>query len=179
MAVGSFSAGLAGLNANAVYLNVIGNNLANVNTIGFKASTATFMDLVSQTVGGSSNNPMQLGLGVVTGSISPVFTQGSIETTRESTNVAIQGGGFFITRAPSSEVAYTRAGAFSFDDDGALVTPDGHFVQGFTTIDPVTGDVLTTGQPGSIIVPPGVLRAPAATSTFRTFTNLDANTLAG
>jgi flagellar hook protein FlgE len=179
MAVGSFSAGLAGLNANSVYLNVIGNNLANVNTIGFKASTATFMDLVSQTVGGSSDNPMQLGLGVVTGSISPVFSQGSIETTREATNVAIQGGGFFITHGPNNEVGYTRAGAFSFDADGALVTPDGHFVQGFTTIDPLTGDVVTTGQPGSIIVPPGVLRAPAATTQVRTFTNLDANTAAG
>ena len=67
MAVGSFSAGLSGLNANSVYLNVIGNNLANINTIGFKSSAVTFMDLVSQTTGGSSINPMQVGLGVVTG----------------------------------------------------------------------------------------------------------------
>ena len=59
MAVGSFSAGLSGLNANSVYLNVIGNNLANINTIGFKSSSVTFMDLVSQTTGGSSINPMQ------------------------------------------------------------------------------------------------------------------------
>ena len=66
MSVGAFSAGLSGLNANAVYLSVIGNNLANINTVGFKASAVTFMDLVSQTIGGGSQNPMQVGLGVVT-----------------------------------------------------------------------------------------------------------------
>ena len=77
MAVGSFSAGLSGLTANSTYLSVIGNNLANINTIGYKSSTVSFMDLVSQNVGGSSINPMQVGLGVTTGSISPVFSQGS------------------------------------------------------------------------------------------------------
>ena len=178
MAVGSFSAGLAGLNANAVYLNVIGNNLANVNTIGFKASTATFMDIVSQTVGGSSANPMQVGLGVVTGSISPVFSQGSIETTRESTNAAIQGAGFFVVDGPQGQ-SYTRAGAFSFDDDGALITPDGYFVQGYTTTDPATGEIVATGTPTNIVVPPGVLRAPAATTQMRTLTNLNANAATG
>ena len=67
MAVGSFSSGLSGLNAHAAYLNVIGNNLANLNTVGFKASTVNFSDLVSHTVGGTSYNPMQVGLGVATG----------------------------------------------------------------------------------------------------------------
>src|SRR6266508_4553780 len=116
---GSFSAGLSGLNANGVYLSVIGNNLANINTVGFKSSTVTFMDLVSQTVGGSSQNPMQVGLGVVTGSISPVF---------------IQGGGFFVVKGDSG-TAYTRAGNFSFDSNGVLVTPDGYQVQGWTATD--------------------------------------------
>ena len=95
---GSFSAGLSGLNANNTYLSVIGNNLANINTVGFKSSSVTFMDLVSQTMGGTSANPMQVGLGVTTGSISPVFSQGAIENTREATNVAIQGDGFFVVR---------------------------------------------------------------------------------
>ena len=95
MAVGSFSAGLSGLNANSTYLSVIGNNLANINTVGFKTSAVSFSDLVSQTVGGTSVNPAQVGLGVVTGAISPVFAQGSIENSREATNVAIQGAGFF------------------------------------------------------------------------------------
>ncbi|MGE3401581.1 MAG: flagellar hook protein FlgE [Vicinamibacterales bacterium] len=178
MAVGSFSAGLSGLNANAQYLSVIGNNLANINTIGFKSSSVTFMDLVSQTVGGGSVNPMQVGLGVTTGAIAPVFSQGAIENTREATNVAIQGNGFFVVRGPGG-AAYTRAGNFSFDNEGKLVTPDGFFVQGFTALDPVTGEVITSGQPTDISVPPGVLRAPQATSQFRMLTNLDATAEAG
>jgi flagellar hook protein FlgE len=178
MAVGSFSAGLSGLNANAVYLSVIGNNLANINTIGFKSSSVTFMDLVSQTVGGSSGNPMQVGLGVVTGSISPVFSQGAIENTREATNVAIQGGGLFVVRGPDGQ-AYTRAGNFSFNSAGALVTPDGYAVQGYTAVDAATGAIVTTGQPGDITIPPGVLRAPVATTQMRTLTNLDSRAAAG
>jgi flagellar hook protein FlgE len=179
MAVGSFSAGLSGLNANSVYLSVIGNNLANINTIGFKSSSVTFMDLVSQTVGGSSGNPMQVGLGVVTGSISPVFSQGAIENTREATNVAIQGNGFFVVRGEGATGdAYTRAGNFSFNSEGALVTPDGYRVQGYTTVD-ANGDIVTNGEPTDIIVPPGVLREPVATSNFRTLTNLDADALTG
>ena len=180
MAVGSFSAGLSGLAANATYLSVIGNNLANINTIGFKSSTVSFMDLVSQNVGGSSANPMQVGLGVTTGSISPVFSQGSIESTRESTNVAIQGNGFFVVKDLNTDTtAYTRAGNFSFNNSGELVTPDGWFVQGFTQIDPATQAVITTGQPGNITVPPGVLRQPAATSVFSMRTNLDADAVNG
>jgi flagellar hook protein FlgE len=178
MAVGSFSSGLSGLNANAVYLSVIGNNLANINTIGFKASSVSFMDLVSQTVGGSSGNPMQVGLGVVTGSISPVFSQGTIENTREATNVAIQGGGLFVVNGADGN-SYTRSGQFSFDNTGTLVTPDGMKVQGYTTIDPVTGAILVTGQPTAIMIPPGVLRPPTATTVFGTTSNLDATAVAG
>jgi flagellar hook protein FlgE len=178
MALGSFSAGLSGLNANAQYLSVIGNNLANINTIGFKASSVTFQDLVSQNVGGSSANPMQVGLGVTTGSISPIFSQGAIENTREATNVAIQGNGFFIVRGDAGD-AYTRAGNFTFNADGKLVSPDGDFVQGYTAIDSATGEVVTTGAPTDIVVPPGVLRAPQATSSFQTLTNLDSNAVSG
>ncbi|MBI4265884.1 MAG: flagellar hook protein FlgE [Acidobacteria bacterium] len=178
MAVGSFSAGLSGLNANSVYLSVIGNNLANINTVGFKSSSVTFQDLVSQTVGGSSGNPMQVGLGVTTGAISPVFSQGAIENTREATNVAIQGNGFFVVRGASGN-SYTRAGNFTFNSDGKLVTPDGQFVQGYTTIDPATGQVITTGQPSDISVPPGILRAPVATTQIRTQTNLDSTAAVG
>ena len=86
MAVGSFSAALSGLNSNSIYLSVIGNNLANINTIGFKSSSVTFKDLVSQTLklGGGGGNPVQIGLGVITGTVSPVFSQGAIESTREA-----------------------------------------------------------------------------------------------
>ncbi|MEI6245030.1 MAG: flagellar hook-basal body complex protein, partial [Acidobacteriota bacterium] len=84
--MGAFSASLAGLNANQQKLSVIGNNLSNINTIGFKSSTVEFADLVSQNVGGTSHNPMQVGLGVTTGSISPNFSQGGIENTGVATN---------------------------------------------------------------------------------------------
>jgi flagellar hook protein FlgE len=172
MAIGSFSAGLSGLSANATYLNVIGNNLANINTIGFKASAVSFQDLVSQTVGGSAGDLRQVGLGVTMGSIAPVFSQGAVENTREATNVAIQGNGFFVV-AGADGASYSRAGNFSFSNDGTLVTPDGFRVQGYTEIDPVTGEIITTGEPTDIVVPSGVLRPPTATTEFTTISNLD------
>ena len=180
MAVGSFSAALSGLNANSVYLSVIGNNLANINTIGFKSSSVTFKDLVSQTLklGGGGGNPVQVGLGVITGTISPVFNQGAIESTREATNVAIQGDGFFLVGRDGG-YAYTRAGDFSLDASGRLVASDGDPVQGWTQVDPLTGNIVTTAQPGDIIIPPGVLRQPTPTTQFHTLTNLDANALVG
>ena len=177
MAVGSFSAGLSGLAAHATALNVIGNNLANINTIGYKASTVSFQDLVSQTIGGAGGLA-QIGLGVVTGAIAPVFSQGSIENSRESTNVAIQGNGFFIVNNDNGS-AYTRAGNFAFNADGELVTPDGFKVQGYTQIDPATGRVVTTGEPTDIIVPPGVLRPPVVTTQFQIASNLDATAATG
>lgn len=173
MAVGSFSAGLAGLSAHSTYLNAIGNNLANINTIGYKASAVSFADLMSQTVGGTSINPMQVGLGVVTASISPVFDQGTIENSRESTNAAIQGNGFFVVSRDNG-TAYTRAGNFALNADGQLVTPDGWRVQGYTQIDPVTRAVITTGGLSDIVLPAGVLRPPVATTTATTRINLDA-----
>jgi flagellar hook protein FlgE len=133
---------------------------------------------VSQTVGGTSTNPMQVGLGVTTGSISPVFSQGGIENTKEPTNVAIQGNGFFVVRGPGGN-AYTRAGNFTFDSAGKLVTPDGQYVQGYMQINALTGAVVTSGAPTDITVPPGVLRAPVATTSITTQTNLDANAAVG
>jgi flagellar hook protein FlgE len=178
MAVGAFSAGLSGLNANATYLSVIGNNLANINTVGFKASSVNFVDLVSQSVGGNSANPMQVGLGVVTGSISPVFSQGAPQNTREATNVAIQGNGFFLIRQGDG-YSFTRDGSFSFNSSGQLVTSDGLPVQGWTTSDPVTGAIVTTGTPNDITIPPGVLRPPVATTQMTTLSNLDADAAVG
>jgi len=178
MAVGSFSAGLSGLNANGTALSVIGNNLSNINTIGFKSSAVAFGDLVSQNVGSTSANPTQVGLGVGTGSISPVFSQGAIENTREATNVAIQGNGFFVVRNAAGN-AYTRAGNFSLDSDGGLVTPDGFRVQGYTAVNPATGRIITDGTMTDLIVPPGVLRSPTATSQIRTASNLDARAVTG
>ena len=178
MSAGSFAASLSGLNANQQKLSVIGNNLANINTIAFKASTVSFADLVSQSVGGPSENPMQVGLGVSTGSISPNFTQGAIENTGVATNVSIQGSGFFLV-GDAANRAYTRAGDFSFDANGQLVTPDGQPVQGYMTVDPTTGLITTTGQPTNIVVPHAVLRPPTATTLFSMTSNLDAGAAVG
>jgi flagellar hook protein FlgE len=178
MSIGSFSASLSGLNANQQKLSVIGNNLANLNTVAFKGSTVNFADLVSQSVGGPSANPMQIGLGVTTGQITPNFSQGSIENTGIATNVAIQGAGFFVIGS-LNERSYSRAGNFGFDADGMLVTADGHPVQGYTAINPLTGQIDTSGPPSNILVPPGVLRAPMATTKFGTISNLDAAAATG
>ena len=174
----SFSASLSGLSANQQKLNVIGNNLANINTVAFKASSVQFTDLVSQTVGGASANPMQIGLGVTTGAISPNFNQGGLENTGVPTHVAIQGRGFFIV-GNGNDRTFTRAGDFSFDANGRLVSSVGQPVQGYTQIDPVTGQIVTTGQPSDIIVPPGVLRAPGPTTQFGTVSNLNAAAAVG
>lgn len=178
MAVGSFSSGLSGLSAHSTYLNVIGNNLANLNTVGFKASSVNFVDLVSSNVGGQSLNPMQVGLGVVTGSISPVFSQGTPQNTQEATNASIQGQGFFVV-GNDDGYAYTRDGSFSFNANGVLVTADGLPVQGWTTVDAATGEIVTTGKTGAIAVPPGVLREPSATTQFATLTNLSSTAAVG
>jgi flagellar hook protein FlgE len=178
MAVGSFSAGLSGLSANAEALSVIGNNLANLNTVGFKASTVSFEDLVYQSIGASSANPTQVGLGVGIAQVNPVFAQGTIESSRVATNVAIQGNGFFMLDGNAGP-SYTRAGNFTFDSQGTLVSPDGQKVLGYTTIDPVTKQIVTTGSPSEINVPPGLLRPPTATTQFSMISNLDASAAIG
>jgi flagellar hook protein FlgE len=123
---------------------------------------------------------MQVGLGVTTAAISPVFSQGTIESTREATNAAIQGNGLFIVADPSNGgYSYTRAGTFSFDRDGRLVTPDNKYVQGYTGVDPVTGAIIPTGPLTDIVIMPGVLRAPVATTSFTSATNLNPNTAVG
>jgi flagellar hook protein FlgE len=173
VSIGSFSSSLSGLKANQVKLAVIGNNLANLNTVGYKAGQVAFADLVSQSVAGTSPNPMQVGLGVSPSSIGSNFSQGGIDFTGVATHVAIQGNGFFVVGGDNDR-GYTRAGNFSFDQNGRLVTSDGRPVQGFTAIDPATGAVDTTGQPGDILVPPGVLRPPTPTGLFSVVSNLDA-----
>jgi len=176
--MGSFSTSLSGMNANQQELSVIGNNLANINTVAYKASTVSFADLVSQTVGTSGNNPAQVGLGVTIGAITPNFTQGGIENTGVATNVAIQGNGLFVV-GNANDRAYTRAGDFSLDSLVQLVTNDGKAVQGYTQFNPVTGQLITTGTLSSLVVPPGLLRPPVATTSLTTVTNLNADAKVG
>lgn len=178
MSVGSFSTSLSGLNANQQELSVIGNNLANINTVAYKASSVQFADLVSQTVAGTGFDPMQVGLGVTVGQISPNFVQGGINNTGVPTNVAIQGNGFFVVGSGNDQ-SFTRAGNFSLNAEGQLITADGLPVQGYTQVDPATGAIITTGALSDLVVPPGLLRAPAATTSFQTSTNLDASAPVG
>jgi flagellar hook protein FlgE len=174
----SFATSLSGLTANQQKLNVIGNNLANINTIGFKASTVNFSDLVSQSVGGTSLNPAQVGLGVTLGSISPNFSAGGFDSSSISTNVALQGNGFFIVGS-DEEQSFTRAGNFSFSADGKLITADGLPVQGYTNTDPVTGSIISNGPLSEIVIPPGTLLAGEATTRVQTVSNLNAEATVG
>jgi flagellar hook protein FlgE len=146
-----FSA-VSGLTNHQEWLDVIGNNIANANTPGFKASSVVFQDILSQTISAGSApgttlggiNPIQIGLGVTTGSITPTFLQGSVQTTNRSTDLAIQGDGFFVV-ANGGNLLYTRAGAFTLDANGDLVEQaTGYKVQG------ANGDIrINLGQQGS------------------------------
>ncbi len=160
-----FSA-VSGLTNHQVWLDVIGNNIANANTPGFKGSSVVFQDILSQTRSAGSApgtntggiNPIQIGLGVTVGSITPSFIQGSIQTTNRNTDMAIQGDGFFVV-ANGQNLYYTRAGAFTLDANGDLVEQStGYKVQG------ASGDIrIALGQQG----------AATATTTAQLKGNLD------
>lgn len=124
----SLFTGVSGLNANGTALSVVGDNIANMNTVGFKSSTVSFADIVSASMGGS----MQIGRGVNIGGVSPDFTQGSFETTGSGLDLAISGNGFFVVKDQAGSDYYTRDGEFSIDKDGSLVNPSGMKVQGYT-----------------------------------------------
>jgi len=178
MSFGAFYAGLSGLRANAGRLGVIGNNLANVNTIGFKASRVTFQDIFSQTGAGAgfngAGNPQQVGLGVQVGGIDLMFSQGSLQTTGLVTDVSVQGNGFFVLRNGQGALSYSRAGNFTFDANGNLVSPTGEFVQGYTTRD-ATGNILTSGAITNISIPVGLTAPPQATTRLTSVSNLNAD----
>ncbi|MEO8453006.1 MAG: flagellar hook protein FlgE [Gemmatimonadota bacterium] len=131
-------AGVSGLKNHQVRMDVIGNNIANVNTVGFKSSRVTFAESFSQMLQGATRppansggrNPLQIGNGMNIASIDMKFTQGSIETTGVKTDVAISGDAFFVVRG-NGKTLYTRAGNFQFDANGRLVAPsNGYIVQG-------------------------------------------------
>ena len=152
-----FSA-ISGLRANQFMLDVTGNNIANANTAGYKASNVVFQDTLSQmltagsaptaTSGGS--NPIQVGLGVQVGGVTSNFGQGSAQTTGRATNLMISGDGFFVI-GRGSEDLYTRAGAFNFDSAGNLVTVDGDVVQGYPA--DAGGNFTASGNPVDISIP--------------------------
>ncbi len=168
----SLYSGISGLHAHQQMMDVTGNNIANVNTVGFKSQQVQFKDTLSQMIGAAGSpqngqagtNPAQVGLGVRVAGISQNFTQGSAQTTGKSGDMMIQGDGFFMTRS-GGEVLYTRAGSFSVDANGTLCATTGEPVQGWTG---VNGVVNAAGKPGDIRIPLGAT-IPSQATTKATF----------
>jgi flagellar hook protein FlgE len=177
----SLFAGVAGLRNHQVRMNVIGNNISNINTIGFKAGRSIFREALVQTLRGAGRpssisggtNPVQLGLGMEVASIDNSFTQGGLELTGQITDLAIQGNGFFLLSDGNSKF-YTRAGAFGFDANSYLVNPsNGLFVQG--KMADSSGTIPATATVGDIKLPFGQ-QDPARNTTKVDFgNNLDAS----
>ena len=168
---GSFSIALSGLNAASTALNVVGNNLANLNTTGFKSSAALFHDLMASLEGSA-----QVGGGVSTPLTQRDFSQGSIQLAGGAFNAAIEGNGFFMVHDSSGHTLYTRAGDFHLDANGNLVTSTGEFVQGWNA----TGGVVnSSGAVGNVAVPANALANPSATTAFTMNLNLDASAVNG
>jgi len=146
----SLNAGVSGLQQYQEMMDVVGNNIANVNTVGYKANEVTLEDMISQTEAGAmaptddsgGTDPRQVGLGVTSGTISTIFTQGNLQTSSSPTDLAIQGNGFFIlTQGNSATQYYTRDGSFNVDANNNLVNPsNGMEVQGWMA--DANGDII-------------------------------------
>ena len=167
----SFSTALSGLAANNTALDVVGNNLANLNTSGFKSDAILFKDIMGQTSGSTS-----IGAGVATTGTTKQFTQGSIQPTAGALDAAIEGNGLFVLREKAGSVLYTRAGSFKFDGLGTLVTATGEKVQGWSS---VNGVLDTTGNIGDISVTAVASQPPSASKNMTLTANLDASVATG
>ncbi|HLU24483.1 MAG TPA: flagellar hook protein FlgE [Longimicrobiales bacterium] len=182
----SLFAGVSGLRNHLVRMDVIGNNIANVNTIAFKSSRVTFKEAFAQLVQGASRpagaaqqvsggtNPIQVGLGMNIGSIDMLFTQGNLENTGITTDLAIQGDSFFVV-SDGTRRYYTRSGNFQLDANGRLVTStNGYVVQGRMAVDGVLVDEIT-----DIRLPFGQKSTARATTQVMIGGNLDAEAADG
>ncbi|MEK6584316.1 MAG: flagellar hook protein FlgE [Nitrospirota bacterium] len=162
----SLFTGISGLNANGASLSVIGNNIANVNTVGFKASRASFADVLSQSLTGSSG--AQIGRGVFLSDVSTLFSQGSLETTSSGLDFGLDGEGFFIMNDAAGTALYSRAGQFSINKDGYIVNPEGLFLQAYQADSSGTvTDTIGNIDVSSSTAPPNI------TSTVQLTANLD------
>jgi flagellar hook protein FlgE len=178
-----FSA-ISGLRAHQTKLDVAGNNIANVNTVGFKGSQTVFEDTLSQVLrnGSSPNgdvagtNPAQVGLGVKVAGITTNFGQGSTQNTGRASDFMISGDGFFITEAGNQQL-YTRAGSFDLDGVGNLVTPDGATLQGWMAR--ADGTIDTQAPLTALKINQGQVLAPEATSGAAVSGNLSADAAVG
>ncbi len=176
----SLYAGVSGLKNHQVKMNVIGDNIANVNTIGYKAGRVNFQEALVQSFKGAGRpnavtggtNPLQLGLGMQVGTIDNLFLQGGLETTGQITDMAIQGSGFFVLGDNNNNRFYSRAGAFGFDADSNLVDPaTGLFVMGKMADE--TGNIPSLATTGRIQMPFGQQDPARATANLRLANNLD------
>ena len=156
----SLFSGVSGLKNHQTRMDVIGNNISNVNTTGFKSSRVTFSDMLSQNLTGASapqgnvggTNPKQIGLGSSVASIDLMFTNGSVQSTGKNTDLCLSGNGLFVVK-DNTGTYYTRNGAFEFDAEGNYVLPgSGLFVQGWTAKD---GKIYTTDAVGNIVIKAG------------------------
>jgi flagellar hook protein FlgE len=180
----SLFSGISGLRSHQTMLDVTGNNIANVNTTGFKSSQTQFQDTLSQVLtnagaaqnGVGGTNPAQVGLGVRVAGITTSFTQGASQLTGRSTDMMIQGDGFFVVRK-GTETFYTRAGSFDFDSTGQMTLPgDGALVQGWMAVN----GVIDTNQPlTDLTVPTGTVMGAIASTTASFIGNLPSDAADG
>jgi flagellar hook protein FlgE len=166
----SLFAGVSGLNANGTALSVIGNNIANLSTVGFKGSKATFADLISSSISGGSG-AIQTGIGVALTSVQGNFSQGSLSTSSNVLDLAIDGNGFFIVKDSQGGTFYSRAGLFRLDKNNNVVDPTGFKLQGFLADS--TGTI--TGTIGDIALP-STTASPRATAIALVAANLNSAT---
>ena len=173
----SFYIPLSGLDADSTALNTIANNLANMNTTGFKSQTTNFSDLFYQQVGSNgSGDEIQAGTGVQVASNSTDFSTGSISSTDVSTDAAINGTGFFVLDAGGGGQLYTQNGNFQLSSNGTLESADGFPVMGY----PATkGVVNTNGGLVDINIPTGQVMQPSATTNFSLTQNLNSQSAVG
>lgn len=178
----SLFAGVSGLKNHQVRMNVIGNNIANINTIGYKASRVNFQEALVQTFRGAGRpsatsggtNPVQLGLGMQVASIDTLFQQGGLETTGQITDLAIQGSGFFVLGDTAGNKFYTRAGAFGFDSNANLVDPaTGMFVLGKNADS--SGLIPSLATTGPITIPFGQQDPARSTEEITLSNNINAS----
>ena len=170
----SMSTALSGLNAAESALQTISNNLANMNTDGYKSQSTTFADLFYQAYGNSgSGNPIQTGLGVQVTGMSQDFSNGAVASTGVSSNMALNGAGFFVIQDGSGAQTYTRNGDFTTNSAGQLITLGGQTVMGYPA---VNGVVSPNSGLQPINVGAGTTTPAAATSNFSLTTNLNAAT---
>ncbi len=167
----SFSTALSALDATSTAIDVVGNNLANLNTPGFKDSTTYFRDLVTESLGAGLGET-QVGFGTGIPITMRQFTQGAIQSSSGILDAAIAGDGFFVVNNTQGNQLYTRAGSFQVDNTGTLRTNTGEAVQGWTTMD-ASGKIDTNTAIGNIVVPVGGVKQPVATTKMTLDFNLN------